>query len=229
MINYVKFVRGTPAQYQALIHKDADTLYFICEEDESSADLYLGTKLIAAADTTIQGAMFLSQLQDVLISEGLAHDNVLVYDAIAQSWVNKPIEEALSVFIGATEVSRGKAGLVPVPKAGQHKFFLKGDGTWSYLSTDDIEVAASGLEAPTSQTLTAVISHLQEQLDAAITEENLRSAVEEELAAASLINSVSSDFIIDENKQLNLNTLSISQIEGLEDRLASVGEWKTFS
>jgi hypothetical protein len=53
--------------------------------------------------------------------------------------------------------------------------------------------------------------------------------VEKELAAASFINSVSSDFTIDENKQLNLNTLPISQIDGLEDRLSSVGEWKTFS
>jgi hypothetical protein len=60
MAHFVKFVRGTPAQYHALIHKDADTLYFIYEADESAADLYLGTKLIATTDATIQGAMFLS-------------------------------------------------------------------------------------------------------------------------------------------------------------------------
>ena len=141
MINYVKFVRGTPAQYAALIHKDTDTLYFICEADESTAELYLGTKLIADAGSSDAASSLLANLKDVLISEGLEHSQLLVYDGRAQAWVNKSMEEALSVFIGTNDISRGKAGLVPVPKVGQKDFYLKGDGTWSRITTDEIETS----------------------------------------------------------------------------------------
>ena len=228
MINYVKFVRGTPAEYHALIHKNADTLYFICEADENTAELYLGTKLIAGLDSS-QEANYLAQLNDVFINEGLSHSQLLVYDAVVQRWVNKSMEEALPVFIGTNNISRGKAGLVPVPKVGQKDFYLKGDGTWSKITTDNIEVAVSGVEAPQAQTLTAVISHLQEQIDAAPSEEKVRLWVDEGLAAApSIIASVSNDFTIDDNKKLNLNILPMSKIEGLEDKLSAFGEWQDF-
>lgn len=230
MNNYVKFVRGTPQQYRALIHKNADTLYFICEEDEATAELYLGTKLIADSDASFGGTNFLSQLNDVFINEGLSHSQLLIYDAVSQNWVNKSMEEALSVFIGATDMSRGKAGLVPVPKVGQKDFYLKGDGTWSQISSDSVEVAVSGSKAPQAQSLTAVLSHLQEQINATPSEEKVKLWVEEGLAAApNIIKSVSDDFIIDDNKKLNLNTLPMSKIEGLEDKLSAFGHWNNFS
>ena len=114
MANYVKFVRGTPNEYHALNPKNTDTLYFICEENEDTAELYLGNKFIAGIDET----NCLAQLKDIFINEGLSHAQLLVYDAVLQRWVNKPMEQALSVFIGATDTSRGRAGLVPVPKVG---------------------------------------------------------------------------------------------------------------
>ena len=143
MIGYVKFVRGTPQEYHALIHKNADTLYFVCEADENTAELYLGNKLIAGLDSDSSGTVFLSQLKDVFINEGLSHSQLLVFDAVSQTWVNKSMEEALSSFVGATSLSRGKTGLVPVPKVGQKDFYLKGDGTWSHISSNEVEVAVS--------------------------------------------------------------------------------------
>lgn len=229
-MNYVKFLRCSPKLYQGLIHKDNDTLYFVYEEDETTAELYLGTKLITGVDISSGKGGYLSQLKDVFINEGLSHSQLLVYDAVSQNWVNKSMEEALSVFIGATDISRGKAGLVPVPKVGQKDFYLKGDGTWSQISSDNVEVAVSGPEAPQTQTLTAVISHLQERINAAPSEEKVKLWVEEGLAAApNIIKSVSDVFTIDDNKQLNLNTLPISKIKDLEERLSSIGDWQNFS
>lgn len=46
-------------------------------------------------------------------------------------WVNKSLEDILSVFIGATSSSNGKIGLVPAPELGKTDLFLKSDGTWA--------------------------------------------------------------------------------------------------
>jgi hypothetical protein len=78
--NYVKFLRGTPIAYANLAEKNEDTLYFIYEKDESSASLYLGSKLIAGDDSD-NGAKFLSDLKDVLISENLNENDCLIHDA----------------------------------------------------------------------------------------------------------------------------------------------------
>lgn len=135
MANYVKFLRGTPAAYERLRENNgtnSDTLYFIYEEDEQSGVLYLGSKLIANAtggNTTIDGAKFLSELKDVLISENLVPDSFLVYDKDASAWVNKHIEDL--IFVGATAKSSGLAGMVPAPEENQLDLFLKSDGTWA--------------------------------------------------------------------------------------------------
>ena len=51
--NYVKFRRGTPGAFEQILNAnkaERDTLYFIYEEDESSAELYLGSKRISGGD-----------------------------------------------------------------------------------------------------------------------------------------------------------------------------------
>lgn len=128
MAKYVKFLRGTPAAYENLRHKDPDTLYFIYEEDESAGILYLGTKIIAGADIEGSYINVLSDLKDVLIKE-LSMDSLLVYDSNSATWINKTLEEML--FVGATEHSAGKIGLVPSPELGKTDLFLKSDGTWA--------------------------------------------------------------------------------------------------
>lgn len=49
MANYVKFRRGLAENFNRE-EADLDTLYFIYEKDESSADLYLGSKKISSGD-----------------------------------------------------------------------------------------------------------------------------------------------------------------------------------
>lgn len=56
-------------------------------------------------------------------------DSLLVYDSNSAAWINKTLEEML--FVGATEYSAGKIGLVPTPELGKTDLFLRSDGTWS--------------------------------------------------------------------------------------------------
>lgn len=130
MNQYIRFLKGTPAAYKKLSVKDSDTLYFICEEDETIGSLYLGSKLIAGPDIgdmniSIDKFLFLSKLKDVLIQEGFEHQYFLVYDTNVAAWVNKSLNELL--FTGG---EKGMPGLVPSP-GKQVDLFLKGDGTWA--------------------------------------------------------------------------------------------------
>ena len=73
---YVKFRRGTPATYEALPKKDADSLYFVSEVGATSGVLYLGDKLIDSSinTNTLEG------LEDVLLSEGITSNSLLIFD-----------------------------------------------------------------------------------------------------------------------------------------------------
>jgi hypothetical protein len=130
LAKYVKFLRGTPTAYKNLAVKDSDTLYFIYEQDESNAVLYLGDKLIAGFNGEGPGSIVtkMSDLQDILLTENISDHSFLVYNAEQFKWVNKSLEEL--IFVGATDLSSGKSGLIPAPGAGQADLFLKGDGTW---------------------------------------------------------------------------------------------------
>lgn len=139
MANYVKFLRGTPAAYERLVANEgtnSDTLYFIYEKDESTGVLYLGSKLIAGSvgGNSANSVTKLSELKDVLISNNLVADSVLIYDKNASAWVNRPVDDFL--FVGATSESSGVAGLVPAPKANELDLFLKSDGTWAKPSVN---------------------------------------------------------------------------------------------
>lgn len=121
-----------------------DTLYFIYDTNGSTADLYLGSKLISSgANDESVGATELAKLSDVVISAGLAEKDLLVYDPSAGSkgaWVNKPLEEAISVMIGANSTSEGHAGLVPAPAAGEANRYLRSDGKWVAITAQVFEL-----------------------------------------------------------------------------------------
>lgn len=127
MAHYVKFLRGTPAAFEAAKKYD-DTLYFISDADDSSISLYLGDRLVAGADLNKTS---IDALKDVLINENLVDKSFLVYDAVEEKWINKSLDEALPVFVGATNKSSGVAGLVPAADLGQTNLFLRSDGTWA--------------------------------------------------------------------------------------------------
>lgn len=134
MARYVKFMRGTPAQYAALVEKDIDTLYFIADPTASEGCLYLGNKLIAGNGDNSGGdlseLLSLNDLSDVIVNSlNLADASFLIYDQSQGAWINCS-KEAL-VFVGSSSLSNGKAGLVPAPEQGKEHMFLRADGTWA--------------------------------------------------------------------------------------------------
>lgn len=99
MANYVKFKRGL-AKYFNVEQADSDTLYFIYEEDENSADLYLGSKKISSGEG-YDLSNSIQQLKDVVIT-AVQDKDLLVYDALKGSWVNGSLNDILEdLTIGA--------------------------------------------------------------------------------------------------------------------------------
>lgn len=133
---YVKFERGNVDSFKHLKHKNEDTLYFVYDEDENIAELYLGDRLIAAASSNPNGVSELAQLLDVNINEPKLSD-LLVYNPIGQIWENKSIEDIMPIFIGTNGVSNGRAGAVPAPTAAQSNTFLRSDGQWVNITTSN--------------------------------------------------------------------------------------------
>lgn len=132
--NYVRFTRGTPTAYKNLLKKDPDTLYFISEAGAEDGILYLGTKVIAGGSSNVS-VTSLDDLTDVLLSNSIAANSFLMYDAVQDRWIDKSIADIAALIAppmkGATAEDDGKSGLVPVPHAGEENFVLLGNGTWS--------------------------------------------------------------------------------------------------
>lgn len=129
-------MRGTTDAYLRLLASenkpDDDTLYFISDADSDDVTLYLGSKVIAGSDEELK--ISLKSLSDIALKANLLDKDILVYDSASQKWVNSSFEDAISVFIGATTQTTGKAGLVPAPGLGQTDLFLRSDGTWAAIS-----------------------------------------------------------------------------------------------
>ena len=123
-INYVKFIRGIPTAFEKLNQKNNDTLYFISDIDGKTGSLYLGEKLISGNISNLQ------DLKDISY-EDLQDKDLLSYNFNTNTWINKPIVDAIGLMIGATSNTQGGAGLVPAPGIGQEKLFLRGDGVWA--------------------------------------------------------------------------------------------------
>ena len=88
MANYVKFMRGTPAAYEAC-EKFSDTLYFISEIDSTEGVLYLGEKRIGGDGSSIDFSNFsLANLVDVAINNGIVDKSLLVYNSRTGDWEN---------------------------------------------------------------------------------------------------------------------------------------------
>lgn len=89
--SYVRFVRGSYADFEVLEQKRDDTLYFVYNEDETTASLYLGERLVsngaAAGGSEESTTKLLKDLEDVALNE-LADKDFLIYDASSSSWKN---------------------------------------------------------------------------------------------------------------------------------------------
>ena len=148
--NYVKFLRGTPTAWASIESKDSDTLYFIAEEGATVGKLYLGGKLIADGETATINT--LKELTDVVIGAGVPNGAILAYDAKTNTWRDTMLETVLQgiidLMVGATDTDDGVAGLVPQPKAGDNKYYLRGDGQWA-----DPTVGLAGVVSSLQQTV----------------------------------------------------------------------------
>ena len=128
--NYVKFVRGTPTAYANLLTHDSDTLYFIREKGATKGILYLGDTLISGGVDS-STAISMAGLSDVSLDGDIEDGSLLVYDLASGKWKNTPFTNIVPVMVGAKADTNGVAGLVPQPKAGENKLFLRGDGVWA--------------------------------------------------------------------------------------------------
>ena len=85
MANYVKFRRGTSAEFAILGNRiEQDTLYFIQDESKATVDLYLGSKLISSGNGIGSNIdLKLSDLVDVSIENPVMND-VLFFNNISK-------------------------------------------------------------------------------------------------------------------------------------------------
>lgn len=136
--NYVKFMRGSLAAYEALTPKNKDTLYFI--NSDQGTRLYLGDQLISDGEVPTGIAKALKDLTDVNIPEGtvLTDGMFLGYNIETGKWEPKTqTEVTVEPMVGATSEKAGSAGLVPAPAAGDENKVLTGDGNWTELNIPD--------------------------------------------------------------------------------------------
>ena len=144
----IRFVRGTKDQFEQ-INKRNDTLYFIYENNDSTTgELYLGNKQIG------DGTGSITTLSD-LITGTVGDGDLLIYDQATENWMSKPIDEALRIMTGATELEDGQSGLVPVPQAGDQNKFLRADGTWANpVATTSVNIDTQTLEFNSNDEIT---------------------------------------------------------------------------
>ena len=136
--NYVKFMRGSLAAYEALTPKNKDTLYFI--NSDQGTRLYLGDQLISDGEVPTEIKKALNDLTDVNIPEGtiLTDGMFLGYNIETGKWEPKTqTEVTVEPMVGATSETAGSAGLVPAPAAGDENKVLTGDGNWTELNIPD--------------------------------------------------------------------------------------------
>ena len=137
-VNYVKFMRGTQAQYDGIVNKNSDTLYFVYDSvNAEKGKLYLGTKLISGSSSA-SGSIFIGDIEDVVLGTGLTDGQVLMYNEATGKWENRSLQNVVSIMQGATASTAGTSGLVPVPQAGDQGKFLRGDGTWAIVQSEDV-------------------------------------------------------------------------------------------
>ena len=98
---YVKFRRGSLEEFLALPIKEPDTLYFLYEEDDSVAELYLGDKKISGGSEnetpSINNSVSLAQLKDVNLNS-LQDGDILIYQDSDKQWVNESLTDVLDNY-----------------------------------------------------------------------------------------------------------------------------------
>ena len=134
LTNYVKFRRGTSEAFKALgTRVEQDTLYFIFDPEKSTADLYLGSKLISSGDNDLNNLpeMNLGDLKDVSLADPISSSDVLVYNEQPKHWENRALEDLLETYNPTTSVKVDEASIESVNGQLQLKDF--GTGYFAYV------------------------------------------------------------------------------------------------
>ena len=231
MANYVKFRRGSKEAFKLMPvdQLELDTLYFIYSEDEATADLYLGSRLISSGAADLSSdASALAALTDVVINENLASKDFLVYDANLKAWVNKNLEEAVSIMVGANSTSSGKAGLVPAPSAGPVERYLRSDGTWvtidSNAEVNIINSVSNDFEIISENGIDRQLNLKPISVSKVANLESILNSKVDKVEGSRLITKIEADKLaklsIDDEGNLGISqTINIENVQGLEDWL----------
>ena len=173
-------------------------------------------------------------MQDVLLSENITANSLLVYDKEKDKWVNKATSEVLAsvvkVMKGATASADGEAGLVPVPTQGQQDLFLRGDGTWAdptielsaTVATLVGEDAGKSAREIAKSEVQKIVGSAPEALD---TLEEISTWIENHESTVNLLDL--------NNKVTNLNNIVINGVKGEGEEITTpslisqVGDLKT--
>lgn len=88
--------------------------------------------------------------KDLTVNAPSASGNSIEFiDSVSQASDGKitATKKTVSTMGGADGTAAGTAGLVPAPAAGDNNRFLKGDGTWSTVATEDTKVTQAVLDS----------------------------------------------------------------------------------
>lgn len=96
---YIRFVKGTEANWARLDIKHPDTLYFVVANNGQSGKLYLGDILIGSTGGGGGSSVAsLADLSDVLI-ETVADRDILVYNTTSGKWEPESVDELIAAAV----------------------------------------------------------------------------------------------------------------------------------
>jgi hypothetical protein len=157
MANYVKFVRGFTETFKKLTTKNADTLYFIYDNESStSGRLYLGDKEIVCDNGSHSGVSYLNDLLDVALPENigeLVDGQVLTYDAMTSTWVARDPSAVATVLFDENQFTKNENGewslldFANAPSGARLTKGANGKLIWDLPSGDTEEDLAEQIEA----------------------------------------------------------------------------------
>lgn len=157
MANYVKFVRGLTSAFEKLTTKNADTLYFIYDDETStSGRLYLGDReIVCDGGSGGSGVTFLKDLLDVALpvdKSELIDGQVLTYDALTDKWVARDPSAVANVLFDADQFEindNGEwslAGFANAPAGSRLTKSSDGKLIWDLPNGDNTEELAELVE-----------------------------------------------------------------------------------
>lgn len=215
MVNYVKFMRGTPTAYQAC-DKKSDTLYFISEQDSNEGVLYLGAKRIGGDGSSVDFSNFsLANLTDVALENELTNRSLLVYNSKENRWENQKIEDLL--------FSKASSGFVPQPPAqGSGDLFLKSDGTWSVITDQNTLNQIEALREVVTSNTAAIGSNASQITANAAAISALSGTIDSKIATA--VASLLSLQIIGSVEEINVDAINAEKYIYLVQKDDSLNE-----